>query len=105
VARAIDQDTPVRLSLVIPAITAAVTIASAAGVAFFQTRANAEDIKEEKVRAVAKDQAHDLSAQKQEQAQQTLTEAVRELKEEVREGRREQGEKLDRLLRDRRERR
>lgn len=90
-SRAIDQDTPVRLGLVIPAVTAAVAIASAAGVALYQTNANATAVKE----AGAKDHAHDLELQRHSDGLRVLGEKL----DDLREGQRRQDEKLDRLLR------
>lgn len=90
-SRALSEDTPVRLSLVIGAVLAAVTIASGSAVALYQTNANASAIEE----ATSKDHAQDLKLQAHDGSIGSLGEKLDDLKE----GQRRQDEKLDRLLR------
>jgi len=99
----IDQNTSVRLSLVIPAIAAAVTLASAAGVALYQASAVAADVKQETSRAVQVDHAHDLQLQRQTDALESMGGNLGEIKREigdisseVREWRREESSRLRR---------
>lgn len=79
----IDTDTSVRLSLVIPAIAAAVTLASTAGVALYQANAAAADVKQETVRAVGVDHAHDLQLQRQTDALESMGANLGEIKREI----------------------
>lgn len=95
----IDANTSIRLSLVIPALAAAVSIASAAGVALYQASSAASDVRTEAVRAVSVDHAHDLQLQRQTDALEAMGGALNEIKHEVKDWRREETERLERALR------